>query len=76
MDGKHAIGCDCVFCMQDEARRTRERDHSEAVKRVVRGLEGTMGCNCDLDNWEPEPIFGHSHVCRIYKAAREALGRE
>jgi hypothetical protein len=30
-----------------------------------------MGCNCDLDNWEPEPLTGHSWVCRIHKAAIE-----
>lgn len=28
-----------------------------------------VGCNCDLDNWEPTSLTGHSHVCRIHKAA-------
>lgn len=28
-----------------------------------------MRCNCDLDRWQPEPVSGHSHVCRIHKAA-------
>ena len=28
-----------------------------------------MQCNCDLDNWEPDPRTGHSPVCRIHKAA-------
>ena len=28
-----------------------------------------LRCNCDLDNWEPEPSTGHSWVCRIHKAA-------
>jgi hypothetical protein len=32
---------------------------------------GGMRCNCDLDNWEPERSTGHSHVCRIHKAAVE-----
>ena len=31
--------------------------------------DGGMRCNCDLDNWEPERSTGHSHVCRIHKAA-------
>lgn len=31
-----------------------------------------MRCNCDLDNWEPTRETGHSHVCRIHKAAMEA----
>ena len=31
--------------------------------------EGGMGCNCDLDTWEPERSTGHSHVCRIHKRA-------
>ena len=38
------------------------------VARFLRGVRG-MGCNCDLDNWEPERSTGHSHVCRIHKAA-------
>lgn len=28
-----------------------------------------MQCNCDLDNWEPEPSTGHSRVCRIHQRA-------
>lgn len=32
-------------------------------------LSKTMRCNCDLDNWEPEGSTGHSHVCRIHRAA-------
>jgi hypothetical protein len=31
-----------------------------------------LGCNCDLDNWEPEQSTGHSWVCRIHKAALAA----
>ena len=27
------------------------------------------GCCCDLDNWQPTRITGHSHVCRIHKMA-------
>ena len=34
-----------------------------------------MRCNCDLDNWEPEKVTGHSWVCRIHTAAmRKAIG--
>lgn len=32
---------------------------------------GGMRCNCDLDNWQPEATTGHSHVCRIHRAALE-----
>jgi hypothetical protein len=28
-----------------------------------------LRCNCDLDNWSPTVTTGHSHVCRIHKAA-------
>jgi hypothetical protein len=28
-----------------------------------------MGCNCDLDNWEPNKSTGHSSVCRIHNTA-------
>ena len=30
-------------------------------------------CNCDLDNWEPEKLTGHSWVCRIHKMTLEEL---
>jgi hypothetical protein len=36
---------------------------------IAKRLKATMQCNCDLDNWEPERSTGHSHVCRIHKAA-------
>ncbi len=32
-------------------------------------LEKAMGCNCDLDNWQPENSTKHSWVCRIHKEA-------
>lgn len=41
-------------------------------------LAQTLRCNCDFDNWEPErnPYTGHTHVCRIHKAAiAKAEGR-
>lgn len=30
-------------------------------------LRKTMRCNCDLNNWVPEPDTGHSWVCRIHR---------
>lgn len=39
------------------------------LRDIVAKIEPTMQCNCDLDNWEPERTSGHSHVCRIHKAA-------
>ncbi|MEK0370971.1 MAG: hypothetical protein QQN55_07445 [Nitrosopumilus sp.] len=36
-----------------------------AIAKYVK--ETGMKCNCDLDNWEPVPNTGHSHVCRIHK---------
>ena len=43
--------------------------------------EEGMRCNCDFDNWQPEPSTGHSWVCRIHKeairkAVQEALNDE
>lgn len=43
------------------------------IKRIVADFASRMQCACDLDNWEPEPVYGHSHVCPIYKAALEAV---
>ena len=37
--------------------------------------EAKMQCNCDLDNWEPERITGHSHVCRIHRYAMSKYRR-
>jgi hypothetical protein len=50
--------------MTDQTTKTA-MDHAADLKS-----EG-MQCNCDLDRWEPEPLTGHSHVCRIHKAAIE-----
>ena len=33
-----------------------------------------MCCNCDLDNWEPEIMTGHTWKCRIHKAVMRRLG--
>jgi hypothetical protein len=41
----------------------------ETLKEKAARLALTMGCNCDLDNWGPEPSTGHSWVCRIHEAA-------
>lgn len=49
---------------QEKANRRLEFLHATAAE-----LRKTMQCNCDLDNWEPERSTGHSHVCRIHKAA-------
>ena len=35
-------------------------------------FERKLKCNCNLDNWEPEQSTGHSHVCRIHRAAMRA----
>ena len=40
------------------------------MDEVVKMLEKRMQCNCDLDNWQPELLTGHSFVCRIHKSAK------
>ena len=35
-----------------------------------------MKCNCDLDNWEPEPSTGHSWVCHIHKTVKAERPQE
>lgn len=42
---------------------------SESIKEIVKRLEKTLGCNCDLDNWQRERLTGHSCVCRIHMKA-------
>lgn len=41
------------------------------LREKANELSKTMICNCDLDNWTPEPNTGHSWVCRIHKALTE-----
>lgn len=38
---------------------------------IAQEIARTTQCNCDLDNWEPEKLTGHSWVCRIHKLAIE-----
>lgn len=47
-------------------------DHRAA--RVIAEELRALGvrCNCDLDNWEPEPDTGHSWVCTIHRQAHVA----
>lgn len=46
------------------------------IKEIVKELEAKMGCNCDLDRWEPEHDTKHSWVCRIHIAAKERIKRQ
>ncbi len=42
------------------------------LRTIAKGLKDSgMGCNCDLNNWEPTKTSGHSYVCRIHKMAIE-----
>jgi len=49
--------------MDGSTEKKTAREHAKELR------DGGMRCNCDLDNWEPERSTGHSHVCRIHKAA-------
>ena len=49
---------------------------SKSAKEIAKVLcDGGMRCFCDLDNWQPEAVTGHSSVCPIHKRAVE-LARE
>lgn len=47
----------------------------ETAREIAARLSKTIQCNCDLDNWEPERLTGHSRVCRIHKAATQELAK-
>ena len=49
-----------------------QAERLRSLRDLACEIAPTMQCNCDLDNWQPEPATGHSCVCRIHKAA---LGR-
>lgn len=47
------------------------------LKEIVAELRGNgMGCNCDLDNWQPNTDSGHSWVCRLDEEARRIHKQE
>lgn len=48
-------------------------EKDEAVRAIVNKLENEMQCMCELDNWEPESVYEHSHVCPIYKVAKAEM---
>jgi hypothetical protein len=51
--------------------RERAKELDAGMRERARELRASgMACNCDLDNWEPEPCTGHSCVCRIHKKVR------
>ena len=69
--GARAIAlADQLDARQKEARAEKRQT---ALRAIVAELKLTMQCNCDLDKWEPERDTGHSHVCRIHKAAKAKL---
>ena len=39
---------------------------NESLQEKVRRLETELGCDCDLDKWQPTISTGHSEVCRIH----------
>lgn len=51
------------------AAKQMNQDRNAELYQIAKELSKTMQCNCDLDSWEPEAGTGHSHVCRIHKAA-------
>jgi len=50
--------------------RKAGKEDMKTQKEIVKELEATLQCNCDLGNWEPERDTGHSWVCRIHKQAK------
>lgn len=57
--------------LEQDAKAVERKALADFRRNKARELKATMRCNCDLDNWEPEPSTGHSWVCRIHKAAME-----
>lgn len=46
------------------------------LREFAEQFKSEMQCNCDLDKWEPERDTGHSFVCRIHIAAKEAYSNQ
>lgn len=43
----------------------------KSIKETVAEISKTNPCRCDLDNWEPEKLTGHSWVCPIHQLAKK-----
>jgi len=52
------------------------KEYEMTLEEIVKEAEKEMGCNCDLDNWQPETDTGHSWVCRIHKAAKARFNNQ
>ncbi len=48
-----------------------KRMDRETMKPIVDEVKKQHRCNCDLNNWQPEELTGHSWVCRIHQIAVE-----
>jgi len=46
-----------------------DKAQKPAAREIAERLAKTMQCRCDLDNWQPEKVTGHSWVCPIHKAS-------
>ena len=63
---------------RDEAPIAGRDGGVKTLKEIVRQIESSVPCKCDLDRWEPEKSTGHSWVCPIHKAAiavRDAIAK-
>lgn len=54
---------------REDAAKAQANKRCQELHQNAAELRKVMGCNCDLDNWEPEVNTGHSWVCRIHKVA-------
>lgn len=59
----------CIRTYQEREREELAQAPPPDYRAIAAELAKSMGCNCDLDNWEPDRRTGHSWVCRIHKAA-------
>lgn len=41
---------------------------TDVIKARLAYFRAALGCNCDLDNWQPTQKTGHTFVCRIHNA--------
>ena len=56
-----------------QAAETKAKNRRSVLRTLAKELVADgMRCNCDLDTWEPDLLTGHSHVCRVHKAALAA----
>jgi hypothetical protein len=53
-------------------KQEQEQPKKSKIRKLAEEIQKSgVRCTCDLDNWQPDVIIGHTWVCNIYKIVNE-----